>query len=190
MLRQQPYTEAELLDGLKAGNEKCFSALYSLYAEILTRYAASKLASLEEARDVMHDLFVDIWSKRESVEIKSSLKQYLFTAIKYKVIDHIRKNSSRQVYQKMMLELNKFVETPDHLLELKDLQQKVNRALETMSVRVREIYLLSREEDLSISQIAEKLSLSEQTVKNQISSALKILRKFLVTILFFIILCR
>ncbi len=185
MAKKHVFTESELLEGLRSGSETCFSALYGLYAESLTRYANSKLASLDEARDLMHDLFVDLWTKREHLEIKVSIKSYLFTAARYKIIDYIRKNSSRQVYQKMLEQLNEFVDTPDHLLELKDLQKKIDSAVESMSDRVREVYLLSREEDLSIPQIAEKLSLSEQTVKNQISSALKIIRKFVVSALIF-----
>ena len=169
--------EHDLIHKLQQGDSCAFAEIYELYAPRLTAFASSKLASLEEAKDVIHDVFVYLWEQRTSIAITKDLGALLFTITRNRIIDHIRKNSSHEAYALQLKQLSVLYHGPDQLLEAKDVQELIAVAVAEMPKRVREIYQLSREEHLSIPEIANKLQLSEQTVKNQLSTALNLLRK-------------
>lgn len=173
-------TDLQLISLLKKDDEAAFAEIYARYAENLTGFVSSKLFSLDDARDIIHDLFVKLWHERKQLEITSNLKGYLFTLSRYHVIDKIRKNITREKYIETAQALRIVYEpTIDQLIAAKELQQNIDKSLNKLSPRVKEIYKLSREENLSISEIAEQLNVSEQTVKNQLTSALKHLRQSL-----------
>ena len=172
--------EKELIQGLLSGGEKAFTAIYELYAPSLINYAAARLVSLEEARDIIHDLFVHLWEERDTIGITRSLRGFLFAAVRYRIIDHIRRNSTRREYANRLLALQKEIGGDNQeLVEAKDLDRTLEKAIGELPPRVREIYLLSRRQHRSITEIAEKLHLSPQTVKNQLTTALSLLRSFL-----------
>jgi RNA polymerase sigma-70 factor (ECF subfamily) len=176
----QTRTDLQLVHLLKQDDEAAFAEIYARYAEGLAGFAASKLFSLEDARDIVHDVFVKLWQERQQLIIDHNLKAYLFTLTRYRIVDKIRKNITREEYAAMVQALTLSYEPGiEPQIEAKELQQRIDKSLDELSPRLREIYLLSREEDLSIPEIAEKLQLSEQTVKNQLSAALKHLRKSL-----------
>lgn len=170
--------DPSLIRLLQSGSGVAFKEIYERYAADLINFSASKTFSLEIARDIVHDLFVNLWEKRATLNVDGSLKAYLFASVRYRIIDHIRKNITRESYARMIGEL-KIPAAPDghQLLEGKELQESINSALNDLSPRVKEVYLLSREEHLSIPEIAQKLNLSEQTVKNQLTTALNHLRR-------------
>jgi RNA polymerase sigma-70 factor (ECF subfamily) len=102
--------------------------------------------------------------------------------IRHRIVDKIRKNITREEYASAVQSLAAFYsEDAGKQLEAKELRQTIDRSLNELSPRIKEIYKLSREEGLSNREIAEKLKLSEQTVKNQLSAALKHLRQTLGT---------
>lgn len=175
------YKEEELLiKRLRQGDARAFSEIYACYASDLVAFTSSKLFSLEEARDLVHDLFVSLWMQRERIRPDTSLAPYLFSMARYRIIDHIRKNIKKQEYSFM---LNYFNEAAENNVEkecdLKDLNHLIERALQKLPVKTREIYHLSRYENKAIPEIANALDLSPQTVKNQLSFALKHLRQSL-----------
>jgi RNA polymerase sigma-70 factor (family 1) len=173
-------TDIQLSHLLKDGDEVAFEEIYTRYAENLAGFAASKLFRLEDARDIIHDLFVKLWEDRLQLEIKVDLKSYLFVAVRYRVIDHIRKNITREDYSIMVQSLQtSFYPDAHQQLEARELQRTVDESLNELSPRVREIYQLSRDQHLSIPEIAARLNISEQTVKNQLTTALAVLRKSL-----------
>jgi len=125
----------------------------------------------------VQDLFASLWLKRETIEIRQTVAAYLFTAIKYKVINYIESHIVRENYLKV---LKKTVEDYDNSTNEKiyshDLQNCIDQGINTLSPKVKEVFELSRNENLSIKEIASKLNVSDQTVKNQISKALKTLK--------------
>jgi RNA polymerase sigma-70 factor (family 1) len=177
-INQLPDLQLILL--LKEDNEAAFAEIYNRYAKSLSNFTASKLFNLDDAQDIIHDLFVRLWEDRKQLNITSNLKTYLFTIARYRIIDKIRKNVTRQEYSAMLQSLsNAYQSSIEQEITAKELQQTILRSLNQLSPKVKEIYSLSREENLSISEIATKLQLSEQTVKNQLSTALAHLRKSL-----------
>lgn len=170
-------TDLKLVDLLKNGDESAYSEIYSRYAENLAGFASSKLYSLDDAKDIVHDVFVNLWLERKTLTVDYDLKAYLFKLTRFRVVDKIRKNISREAYSDMIQNLaTTFELTTEQHVAAKELKQTIERSLVQLSPRIVEIFRLSREEHLSIPQIAEKLELSEQTVKNQLSTALKHLR--------------
>lgn len=177
-------TDLELIDLLKKDDETAFAEIYQRHAENLAGFATSKLYSLDDARDIIHDLFLKLWEERKTIHITSGLKTYLFLLTRHRIIDKIRRNITREEYAVLSKALLNSSLEPDieKQIAAKELQQTINQSLDTLSPRVKEIYQLSREENMSIPEIAEKLQLSEQTVKNQLSAALKHLRQSLTII--------
>ncbi|MCX2430476.1 RNA polymerase sigma factor [Pedobacter sp. GR22-10] len=170
-------SDNELFILLKQDDHHAFTEIYDRYAVTLAAFAGSRLYHLEVARDLLHDLFVKLWEDRHSIEINTNLKTYLYSAVRYKVIDKIRENLIREKHAAKE-QVNKTTQqyTAQDQLEAEELQKSIDKSLEALPRRTRQIFLLSRTEHRSISEIAKILNLSEQTVKNQLSSALKHLR--------------
>ena len=125
-------------------------------------------------------MFVKLWENRDQLYITSNLQSYLFAIIRHRIIDKIRKNVTREEYASAQKALSAaFFPATDKQVEAKELQQAVQALLSQLPARVKEIYKLSRDEGLSNREIPQKLGLSEQTVKNQLSTALKHLKKSL-----------
>lgn len=182
MVAYNSLSDLQLADLLKEEDEAAFSEIYKRYADNLTGFASSKLYSLEDPRDVIHDVFVKLWEERKQLKVDRNLEAYLFTLTRYRIIDKIRKNITREDYAEMVLALRiSYQSEIEQQIAAREIKQHIDGALEKLSPRVREIYLLSREDNLSVAEIAGKLQLSEQTVKNQLTFALKHLRGSLAT---------
>lgn len=162
---------------MRRGSRSAFNEIYDRFWHKLFLVAVKKAKSADDAKDIVQDLFCSLWMKRDSLIIKVSLSSYLFTALKYKVINHIEFNVVKGHYLKSLnTALLDFDNSTDDAIIKRDLEQCLDAGIDRLSPKVKEVFELSRKEDLTINQIAEKLQLSEQTVKNQISKALKILR--------------
>ncbi|MES2458180.1 MAG: RNA polymerase sigma-70 factor [Bacteroidota bacterium] len=173
----QLLSDLKLSDLLKEDDESAFTEIYSRYADKLTGFASSKLYDLEDARDIIHDVFVKLWAQRNAIMVERNLEAYLFTLVRYQIIDKIRKNITREAHMEMVIALQTSPGSEiEQQLAAKELKEQIRLALDQLSPRIREIYQLSREENRSIPEIAALLHLSEQTVKNQLSFALKHLR--------------
>jgi RNA polymerase sigma-70 factor (ECF subfamily) len=178
MQKSDTIYDLELIHRLKKDDESAFAEIYNRYAENLAGFAASKLYSLEDAQDVIHDLFVKLWSDRKQLTVTTNLKAYLFTLARYRIIDKIRRNITREEYAVMIQSLaNAYEPGVEQKIAAKELQHIIEQSLQELSPRVKQVYHLSREEHLSVSEIAVMLGVSEQTVKNQLSTALKHLRQ-------------
>lgn len=172
--------EPELLRRLSAGEDLAFKELYEQYAPSLISFAAARLVSLEEAHDIVHDIFVHLWQDKENINIQLSFRAYLFAATRYRIIDHIRKNSSRKKYAEQIGKMPVHIEEEaENKLFEKELRERLDEAISQLPPRTKEVFCLSRFEHLTAKEIAERLNLSEQTVKNQLTTALSKLRVLL-----------
>ena len=181
--------ETQTLAALKAGDKRAFDLIYDHYWKQLFLFAFKKVQSEEIAKDLVQDLFVSLWVKKETFIISTSLSAYLFTALKYIILDYIRANITRQNYLSS-LKIT-FLSSPDHSDTADKLTQNeitflLDQTLESMPPKMKEIFELSRKHGYSIEEIAIKLSISQQTVKNQITNALRKARIALSDYLLFI----
>lgn len=173
----QSFTDEQLLSLLRNGDTGAFNAIYERYSKPLYLYILSKTDRGETSKDVLQDLFTTLWEKRQALDIHLSLRSYLYQSVRHKIIDLYRKNATYRKYLQQLIE--HFDAQPHNISETYDYKAKaaeVFEAINRLPERMKEIFMLSRFENLSIEQIASRLELSQQTVKNQISKALKILR--------------
>lgn len=176
-------TDLQLIDLLKKDDETAFSEIYSRYADSLADFASSKFFDVEDGRDIIHDVFVKLWQERTKLNVNRDLKAYLFKLTRDRIVDKIRKNMTHRKYAAMIDSLAVHYDaTIEQKIAAKEIAQSIEISLDELSPRLKEIYLLRREENLSIRDIAKKLQLSEQTVKNQLSTALKHLRASMATV--------
>lgn len=171
------YSEAELIALMKKGRREAFNEIYDRYWLKLYVAAFKRLKSKDDAKDIVQDLFISLWMKRDTLTINSSLSSYLFTAVKYKVINHIQANQVKKNHLNSLTDAVVDYDNSTHeQISRNDLEVFIESKVARLSPKVKEVFQLSRKENLSINEIAERLHTSDQTVKNQLSKALKILR--------------
>jgi RNA polymerase sigma-70 factor (ECF subfamily) len=154
-----------------------FNEIYERYSLKLYLSAFKRLRSRDDASDIVQDLFFALWMKRKALNINRSLSAYLFTAVKHKVINHIESNIVRGNYLgSLNRALNEYDDSTNQTILSRDLERHLDVGIDKLSPKMKMVFELSRRENLSVNEIADRLNLSEQTVKNQISKALKILR--------------
>ena len=119
----------ELVILLKKGDRVAFAEIYGRYAESLAGFAASKLFSLDDARDLLHDMFVKLWENREQLFITATLQSYLFAIIRHRIIDKIRKNITREQYAAVRQSLTEALQPGvDQQAEANELQQNIQKS--------------------------------------------------------------
>ncbi|PIB36452.1 hypothetical protein BFP72_14130 [Reichenbachiella sp. 5M10] len=166
-------SDAELLDLLKKDGRRAFDTIYRKYWEQLYLYAFRMSADRELAQNIIQDVFVGLWHKLDHLEI-TALDTYLFQAVKYQVFKHYRNQKfSREVLESQFEEF--VVENPISAAD-SELSQSIFTFINQLPEKRKEIFLMNKLHDLSIEQIAVEMKISKQTVKNQLTSALKQLR--------------
>lgn len=168
-----------LIDSLKNDDHRAMDELFERYWEFVFDAAFKKLGNEEIAQDITQEIFISLWENRLNLELAGSLAGYLYGAVKYRVINYFKAEAMRSGHQAevsylMNLEISK--ETDADLL-LQDLNKDVEFALNQLPEKMRLVVSMSRKHDRSIKEIASELGISVQTVKNQLTAAMKILRK-------------
>lgn len=157
-----------------------FQTLFNRYWEKLYVYALNRLKSATDAQDVVQDVMVNLWVRRASVTIETTLAAYLHAAVQYEVLACIAR-AARIADRKSELEKNvlpDFTRFADPV-QLKELQALVNEEIARLPEKMQQVYRLRQEKDLSVKEISHMLGISEQTVRNQLSASYHKLRKHL-----------
>ena len=171
-------TDNLLLQDMNDNNEEAFTLIYQRYWEELFITAVKTLRGKEEAADVVQDVFLSFWNRRNELNIQGSLAAYLHTSVRYKCIHYIEKNITRRDYLLLLseVEISSFFTNAESDLQLKDLQQSINKTVGNMPSKMQEVYKLSRNEHLSHKEIAGSMSISVETVKKHIQHAMNLIR--------------
>jgi len=173
-----------LIGELKRGNKVVFDYIFNYYYSSLCAFSMQYINDHEMVEDLVQDLFVNLWSEAPNLNVKSSLKSYLFTSVRNRCLDFLKHRKVTEKYRTYFLysaDIND--NSTDHYFSESELRQTVQKSLEKLSPRCREIFELSHNNGLSNKDISEKLGISKRTVELQISNALRILRKELVEFL-------
>lgn len=163
-----------LLKLIKQGDQIAFRHLFYQYADSLERFITYYIHDREKSQDLVLDIFTYIWENRQNLEIKLTLKAYLFQAARNKSFTYIR-DKKIPVYLEEM-EGMEIVQNYDSELELQELHHLIEEAVSLLPDKCREIFRKSREENLTNKEIAGQLHISEKTVEGQITIALKKIR--------------
>lgn len=166
------HNEQELLLLITQGDEKAFHQVFDHYWLMLCDAAYKRLQNRDEAEDVVQNIFVRLWVRRESLNI-SNLSVYLFTAVRYGVLDHISRTKKGTSFYEPFVEIMKESESADDHLIAKDMLQMIYSYSETLPEKRRAIFLLHIKNRLTTKEIAEELNISQKTVQNQLNTALK-----------------
>ncbi|WEK35348.1 MAG: RNA polymerase sigma-70 factor [Candidatus Pseudobacter hemicellulosilyticus] len=171
-----PYKENPLLYQLIKGDPDSFTAIYRAYAEDLITWTYNILRDRDTCRDIVHDIFLSLWLKRDTLVITTSLEAYLYTAARYQVFQVIRKGKARE---SVFLKIEQRIwgePVAESLVYQKELQERLVAAVNELPDKARDVYRMSREQHLSHKEIAEHLSISVKTVENHLTAALKKIR--------------
>jgi RNA polymerase sigma-70 factor (ECF subfamily) len=169
--------QEDYLHAIKQGNREAFDLFYKAFWWDVYQYAKKLTFCDSDAEELVQDVFVDIWVKRERIEVNTTIKGYLLSAIKFKLIDKIRKERRFDKYAQTILhhQSEASLETPEAEIIAQEKRKEFQKHINQLPDRCREIYQLRKIENKSIAEIAQQLGLSEQTVKNQLNKAHKIL---------------
>ena len=171
------FTDLELTESLRQGDQAAYTEIFSRYNKLLYSHTYNKLRNREEAKDIVQEVFYSLWANRDKSLPQRNLIGYLFMATRYKIADLL---SREQVKNKYVVSLQKFIdqapEYSDHLVRKNQLRKIIEEEISALPARMQEVLRLSRFEQLSHKEIAEKLNISEETSKDQVKKALKILR--------------
>ncbi|HVI46091.1 MAG TPA: sigma-70 family RNA polymerase sigma factor [Chitinophaga sp.] len=171
--------DAALWQQVKHGDTASFTCLFERYWDEMFSMAYRRLADEATAKDFVQNIFIHAWENRQQITVEDKLSPYLFTALKYSVIRHIYREAKQGTTDLPLSVYSLPDETEqkkkDHD-EFDRLREKVQSEIASMPDKMREVFILSYEKELSIREIALRLSISEQTVKNQVHNALKRLR--------------
>jgi len=175
-------SDFELLSLFQNGDRKAYEEIYHRYWAIIFRHARKMLQDDEAAKDIVQDVFSAFWTNGPRLNIGKNISGYLYSSLRYKFFDLIDRQKVRNDY---LLSLERFIDTmensPDYRVRERELQEIIEKEVDALPEKMREVFILSRKANLSYKQIAESLEISENTVKKQINNALKILRSRLGT---------
>lgn len=170
------HTDLELFSKLSRDDEKAFSELFRRYYSGLCLFAVQLLHDDEQSKELVQEVFVQLWEKRKQIRVHSSVKSYLFRAVKNQLINWANHQKVEQKYQEKILSENIEIHPSQYFMEV-DLYRKIEASINALPAKRREIFKLSREKGLSYREIAEQLQISIKTVETQMGLALQQLRE-------------
>lgn len=178
--------ENELLTSIRNGDQAAFNALFDLYWDMLWQIAERKTGDTSDAKDLVQELFIDIWNRRKKLSIKGSLKTYLIAAVYLKVFryfnskgftDTHNRNFGHHLVQTGQDKEQVFTALQQQEQELGDISAIIESVIAQMPDQMRKAFTLKHYHQYSNSEIAEEMNLSIHTVKNHLKHGLQRLRK-------------
>jgi len=171
--------ELQLYKKMKAGDESAFDQLFHLYYEQLVRFAFAKCYDQSMSEDIVQNVFIEFWTKRNQWNIQTSVIAYLKRTVNSRCIDYFRKEKTiadhKENYTKESLSLNST--SPEEELLTKENLQVIYEKIELLPPKCKAVFKLSRFEEMTYAQIAENLGVSKKTVEFHMGNALRLLRE-------------
>lgn len=170
--------EKKLISRLKNDDVKAFDGLYNIYSKRLYRFSFSILKNKEDAEEIVQEVFMKVWEKRKEIDSSKSFKSYLFTISYNHIITLLRTRLKEKAYldqleKQFIFDNGSSQDETDYNI----MKSRIDRAVQELPKKRRQIYILSREKGLTHKEISEQLNISVKTVENQINLALRHLKK-------------
>jgi RNA polymerase sigma-70 factor (ECF subfamily) len=171
------------------GDDKAFSKLYDLLWKDLFCFAARMLQDKEVACDIVQEVFTKLWENRHNLQNVEKIKPYLYKWARNSVLNHFREQTIQEKHLEAFKIAFEKVTVENTLQEVigKDMKNHIQRSMEQLPEKMREVFYLKIFEQLTVKEIAELLKISEQTVRNQISLATQKLKHIIVYLLLFLL---
>lgn len=174
-------TDIELVATLKTGDKTAFAEIYNRYWDKLFSIAGHKLDQLEDAEEVVQNIFISLWNRRETLEITSTLNSYLAVSVKYRVIKVLEKQYHQRKYTNSLGKRQSLDDSTQEWLEFTELKAQLEQLVKRLPDKCQLVYRMSRENGFSQKEIAGKLDISEKTVEAHLGKALKTIKSGLNT---------
>lgn len=170
-------SNSELITMIRTDEREGFAQLYEQYWETLLKYVIRILPDEDEACDVVQETFLTLWELRNTIPKLKSIKAYLLVIARNLAFKQLRaKLANTDMIDFYTAQYADAYNSIDQHLESKELGVALEAEIQQLPVKMREVFLLSRQQHLSYKEISERLNISDKTVKKQIHNALKLLR--------------
>lgn len=186
--------EKNIMEKIQQGDKSAFECLFNAYYKKLYNYALNILKDPDLADEVVEETFVRIWESREQIHVQTSIQSYLFRSVYNRCLNQLKHKNIREKHRLLFMHHTRWddynasysFDFPLSKLLNKELEDMVEEAISKLPEQCRTIFIMSRVEEMKHDMIAEKLGISQNTVKTQISRALSKLRKELKEVLPFL----
>jgi RNA polymerase sigma factor (sigma-70 family) len=170
-------SDAELVAYLRNGDDNAFTEIYHRFQGILHVHAYKKLGDFEAAKEVIRAVFSMFWNKREDIPRTENISGYLYTMTKHKVLAVMahKKIDSRHTASFATF-INQGIFITELINQEKELTAIIEKEIEALPQKMRAVFMLSRQRNLSHREISQQLDIPERVVKCQVNTALKLLR--------------
>jgi len=170
--------ELFIFERMAEGDQRALRFFFDKYYDNLCNYVNLYIHDKTVSEDIVQDIFIWFWEKKGKIKIDTSVKSYLFSASRNKYLNHIR---NEKCHHSIQSTINSDVETivypDDEVIDSIHLEKIINTSIGNLPPRCREVYLLRKNEELSNKEIAFRMDISEKTVENQMTIALKKLKE-------------
>jgi RNA polymerase sigma-70 factor (ECF subfamily) len=178
------------INDLRTGNAEVYEKLFIQWYEPLCIYTYSMLRDMDEAKDIVQKVFYKLWDQRKELDIHTSVKSYLYRTVHNDSLNRLKQLKTRDEHNQDIAYLScDAVDDTANTVLYNELEEKIKTALDLLSPRCREVFELSRFQQLSYMEIARKLGITTNTVETQIVKALRLLRNelkdYLVSLILF-----
>lgn len=173
--------ETQAINKSQLFDRQSYEQLFRLHYSELCSYAVNFMEDLDDAEEVVQEVFVKFWENKDEINISSSARAYLFRSVRNASLNkkkHIKIREEYKEHNEREIDSN-FVDL-ENILDASELEMRIRTAIDKLPTERRKIFIMSRYDELKYQEIANKLNISIKTVENQMGSALKFLRKELI----------
>jgi len=168
--------ERAWISQIQEGDKQAFRAVFEQYYLDLCGFAADYLNSVDRARDVVQDVFLKVWDRRGELEVHTSLKSYLFQAVRNRALNEVRRSRTASEYREDLNRDGVTHRSAEDTYHMRELSKEVQKAIAELPDRRRMAFLMHRRHDFTYKEIGQIMEISPKTVENHIGRALKFLR--------------
>jgi RNA polymerase sigma-70 factor (family 1) len=176
-LQELLHNESQLLGRIAAGDTDAFRTLFHAYEKRIYGYAHKMTTSKEASEDVVQEVFLGIWNSRHKLVEVKNIGAYLFRAAQYASILQLKLAARETLVRDHLITENKYPEQAERDIISKEVRKDIQRLVDQLTPKQREVFLLSREDGLKHEEIAQRLDIGLATVKSHLGDALAFLRQ-------------
>lgn len=161
---------------IKDGDERAFERVFRAFYRPLCDYAVTLLGSAEDAEDVVQDLFTRVWAERQGMEVQESVKSYLFTAVRFRALNMLKRRAMEQKHSTSLAEFIEDLQHEDYSEEEMRRIERLQEALRALPPQCRTVFTMSCLDGKTYAEIAGELGITVNTVKSHVAKAYRDLR--------------
>ncbi len=171
--------EEQIVKNFTEGNIKAFDYIYLMFSSRIFYFVIGLVKIEEVGEEIVQDIFVKVWEAREKVQKFGSFESFLFTISHNTTISHLRKKATFEKYVEYIKSIQTEVEDPllEEKIDFERFKQNLERVIESMPKKQKEVFMLKYYEDYSYKQISEKLNISIKTVENHLLNSRRFLKE-------------